>query len=270
LAVSAGQQFTQLQLLQGALVPSANNFAEILANWDAGSVPAFVEKMNAEAQALGMTNTRYADVSGFAAGSVSTPADQLILARVAMRNPVFASLVGTETLQLPGIGPVSNVNQLLGEGGVIGIKTGFTEEAGGNLAFAARRQLEGQEVTIFGVVLGQTTRLHAFDATRGILNSISQNLRYARVIPARQPVATLDPPWGDPVDVILGEDVQMLFWPGMTLETSVEIDAIEAPLRGGSQVGWLNLRLGEQAKRVPLFLAEDLPGPGLFWRLTRI
>ncbi|MGE0059737.1 MAG: D-alanyl-D-alanine carboxypeptidase family protein, partial [Dehalococcoidia bacterium] len=90
LPVSTGQKFTELEMLQGMLVPSANNFAEILATWEAGSVGAFVDKMNAAARELGMTNTIYSDVSGFSSGSTSSPSDQLILARAAMANPVFS------------------------------------------------------------------------------------------------------------------------------------------------------------------------------------
>ena len=80
LPVSAGTTLTQLDLLQGMLVPSANNFAEILAVWDAGSVEAFVARMNAEAKALGMNSTTYVDTSGISPRTVSTVQDQLILA----------------------------------------------------------------------------------------------------------------------------------------------------------------------------------------------
>ena len=50
-------QLTQREMLIGMLVPSANNFAEILAVWTSGSIPNFLARMNEEARALGMTNT---------------------------------------------------------------------------------------------------------------------------------------------------------------------------------------------------------------------
>jgi len=269
LPVSAGQRLTQLQLLQGLLVPSANNYAEVLAKWDAGSVEAFVQKMNAEAQALGMTNTRYVDTSGFSADTVSTPEDQLVLARAAMANPVFASIVGTQSVQLPGIGLVSNVNQLLGVDGIVGIKTGFTEEAGGNLAFAARRDVAGQQVEITGLVLGQPDRPAAFAATRSLLASVMEGLQFQAVVARGQPFATLEAPWGEAVDLVVPEDLRLLVWPGMVLETRVEIEDASAPKEAGEQVGWLEVKLGEQEARVPLTLAEALDGPGLLWKLTR-
>ncbi|HXH22338.1 MAG TPA: D-alanyl-D-alanine carboxypeptidase [Dehalococcoidia bacterium] len=269
LPVAAGMSFTQLELLQGLLVPSANNFAEILAVWDAGSVQAFVQKMNAEARALGMASTTYADPSGFSSGSVSTPQDQLVLARAAMQNPVFAQIVAMPSVRLPGIGLVNAVNQLIGQDGVVGIKTGFTEEAGGNLLFVARRQVGGQQVEVIGAVMGQADRPAAFEATRRILAALGQGLQFARVVASGQPVATLDPEWSGPVDVVVAEDVQMLLWPGMTLEASVELNQVRGGMRAGTEVGTLVLRLGEQERRVPLTLARDLPKAGVLWRLTR-
>jgi D-alanyl-D-alanine carboxypeptidase (penicillin-binding protein 5/6) len=268
LPVTAGQRLTQLQLLQGLLVPSANNYAEILAAWDAGSVAAFVQRMNAEAQVLGMKDTRYADTSGFSSATVSTPADQLILARAAMKDPVFASIVRMETATIPGVGTVDAVNLLLGVDGVIGIKTGFTEEAGGNLAFAAVHDAAGTEIDVYGVVLGQADRPAAFSATRTVLASLDGNLEYKRVLTTGQPIATVETEWGASADLIVQEDVHLLAWPGMAMTTTVELDGVSAPMSAGEQVGWLNVVLGEQARRLPLVLARDLDGAGILWRLT--
>jgi D-alanyl-D-alanine carboxypeptidase (penicillin-binding protein 5/6) len=267
--VVSGMQLTQLQLLQGLLIPSANNFAEILATWDAGSIPAFVTKMNDEARALGMTQTSYADTSGLSPASVSTPADQLILIRTAMQDPLFRQIVSMRQVTLPNIGLLSNVNMLLGQDGIIGVKTGFTEEAGGNLAFAAQRQVGARQVEIYGLVLGQATRPLAFTATTEAVRAIGRTLQLHRVVAAQQPVARVDTAWDEPVDIVIAEDVDLLFWPGMTLETIVELDPIEAPRSTGDQVGWLDVRLGDQQRRVPLVLAGELAAAPLLWRLTQ-
>jgi serine-type D-Ala-D-Ala carboxypeptidase (penicillin-binding protein 5/6) len=269
LPVTAGQRLTQLQLLQGLLIPSANNYAEILAAWDAGSLSAFVDKMNAAAQDLGMKNTTYHDTSGFSPDTVSTASDQLILARKAMQDPVFASIVRTEETTIPGVGAVFSVNQLLGVDGVVGIKTGFTEEAGGNLAFAAIRDANGQQVDVYGIVLGQVDRPAAFEATQAAIESLDAGLEYRLVLSDRQPMATVTTDWGAEVDLVVTEDVELLTWPGMTMETTVEVEDISPGKAAGEQVGWVDLQVGEQARRLPLVLANDLDGAGLFWRLTR-
>jgi hypothetical protein len=88
-------------------------------------------------------------------------------------------------------------------------------------------------------------------------------------VSTNQLVARIDPAWSPAVDVVAAEEHQLLLWPGMTLEATVEFDEIEAPLPAGEQVGWLTLRLGEQERRVPLTLARDLPKASILWRLTR-
>jgi serine-type D-Ala-D-Ala carboxypeptidase (penicillin-binding protein 5/6) len=76
-SVAAGEELTERQALLALLLPSANNIAAVLARWDAGSVDAFVDRMNAAARSLGMTRTRYTDPSGFDDATVSTAADQV-------------------------------------------------------------------------------------------------------------------------------------------------------------------------------------------------
>ena len=76
-AVQAGEQLTERQLLEALLIPSGNNIAQMLAALVAGSETRFVAEMNAEARALGMDHTTYTDPSGFDPSTVSTAADQL-------------------------------------------------------------------------------------------------------------------------------------------------------------------------------------------------
>lgn len=153
--IRAGEQLTQLQALQALLLPSANNIAAVLARWAAGSEDAFVDEMNATAQSLGMTETRYTDPSGYDDATVSTAADQVLIVDEAMRLPVFASVVGTRSAALPVGGTVHNTNTLLGHHGFVGVKTGWTGVAGGCFAFRAIRLIDGKQTTITGVVLGQ-------------------------------------------------------------------------------------------------------------------
>jgi serine-type D-Ala-D-Ala carboxypeptidase (penicillin-binding protein 5/6) len=153
--IAAGEQLTELQALQALLLPSANNIAAVLARWDAGSAESFVARMNAAARSLGMTHTRYTDPSGYDDATVSTAADQVRIVDRAMRLPVFASIVATQSATLPVAGAVHNTNTLLGHDGFVGVKTGSTAAAGGCFAFRAVRWIDGERTMITGVVLGQ-------------------------------------------------------------------------------------------------------------------
>jgi len=152
-AVHAGEQLTERQLLDALLIPSGNNIAEMLAARVAGSEARFLAEMNAEARALGMDQTVYSDPSGFDPSTVSTAADQLRVFQRAMRFPVFREIVSTASVTLPVVGTVTNFNPLIREG--YAGKTGSDAEAGGCLAFFTHVTVAGRQLTAIGVVMGQ-------------------------------------------------------------------------------------------------------------------
>jgi serine-type D-Ala-D-Ala carboxypeptidase (penicillin-binding protein 5/6) len=152
-AVRAGEQLTERQLLEALLIPSGNNIAQILATEVAGSEARFVAEMNAEARGLGMDHTTYTDPSGFDPATVSTAADQLRVFQRAMRFAVFRQIVSTPSVTLPVAGRLTNYNPLVAEG--FAGKTGSDNAAGGCLAFFTHVTVGGRRLTAVGVVLGQ-------------------------------------------------------------------------------------------------------------------
>ncbi|MBV9799033.1 MAG: D-alanyl-D-alanine carboxypeptidase [Solirubrobacterales bacterium] len=152
-AVQAGEQLTERQLLEALLIPSGNNIAWMLAAEVAGSETRFLAEMNAEARVLGMDHTIYTDPSGFDRGTVSTAADQLRVFQRAMRFPVFRQIVSMPSVTLPVAGTLTNYNPLIGEG--FAGKTGSDSAAGGCLAFFTHVTVGGHALTAVGVVLGQ-------------------------------------------------------------------------------------------------------------------
>jgi serine-type D-Ala-D-Ala carboxypeptidase (penicillin-binding protein 5/6) len=152
-AVRAGEQLTERQLLEALLIPSGNNIARMLAAEVAGSETRFVAEMNAEARALGMDHTVYTDPSGFDPGTVSTAADQLRVFRRAMRFPVFRRIVSMPSVTLPVAGTLTNYDPLIAEG--YAGKTGSDSAAGGCLAFFTHVTVGGHGLTAVGVVMGQ-------------------------------------------------------------------------------------------------------------------
>jgi D-alanyl-D-alanine carboxypeptidase (penicillin-binding protein 5/6) len=152
-AVRAGEQLTERQLLEALLIPSGNNIARMLAALLTGSETSFLAEMNAEARALGMDHTIYTDPSGFDPGTVSTAADQLRVFRQAMRFQVFRQIVSTASVTLPVAGTLTNYNPLIAEG--YAGKTGSDSAAGGCLAFFTHVTVGGRRLTAVGVVMGQ-------------------------------------------------------------------------------------------------------------------
>ena len=152
-AVQAGEQLTERQLLEALLIPSGNNIAPMLATRVSGSEARFIAEMNAEARALGMDHTIYTDPSGFDPSTVSTAADQLRVFRGAMRFPVFRQIVSMASVTLPVAGTLTNYNPLIAEG--YAGKTGSDSAAEGCLAFFTNVVVGGRWLTAVGVVMGQ-------------------------------------------------------------------------------------------------------------------
>jgi D-alanyl-D-alanine carboxypeptidase (penicillin-binding protein 5/6) len=154
-AVAAGEAITERQALEALLLPSADNMAWILARWDAGGEAAFAARMNAAARSLGMTGTRYTDPSGLDPSTVSTAADQVRLGLAALQVPALAAITAQSSAVVPVAGLVRNTNTLLGQDGIVGLKTGSTQAAGGCLLVAARQEVNGRSTLIVAAAFGQ-------------------------------------------------------------------------------------------------------------------
>ncbi|HEX9042816.1 MAG TPA: D-alanyl-D-alanine carboxypeptidase [Trebonia sp.] len=179
--VAAGERLTERQALEALLLPSADNMAWILARWDAGSQAAFTARMNAAARRLGMTGTSYTDPSGLDPSTVSTAADQVRLGTAAMGVPALAAITALPTAVVPVAGVVRNYNTLLGQDGIVGLKTGSTQAAGGCLLVAAWSRASGRKTLIVAAVFGQpgtarTILPHALQAGHDLVLALNAAL----------------------------------------------------------------------------------------------
>ncbi len=271
--VVAGETLTERQLLEGLLLPSGNNLATLLGEWDAGSLPAFVAKMNQAAQQLGMTHTHYADASGVSPETTSTAADQMIMAQAAMADPTFRHIVALPQTTLPVAGVVYNVNAFLGRSGIVGIKTGSTLEAGGCFVAAAPVTAGSQTVLAFGAAFGQdgVMPLHdALTAGQGLVVAAGQFVTTDSPVRSGEAVATLVAPWAPPVAVVASSGTTFIAWNGLKGSAGVTKPAALAhSVARGAHIATLQVQLGEQAATIPLTAAGSIPPPSLRWRLTR-
>ncbi|MHB1612933.1 MAG: D-alanyl-D-alanine carboxypeptidase family protein [Actinomycetes bacterium] len=272
--VAVGEQLTERQALQAALIPSGNNIATLLAQWDAGSTTAFVAKMNAQAVALGMRHTHYADPAGLSAATVSTATDQLRLAEAAWQVSTFRDIAGMAQATLPVAGTVYNVNALVGHHGIVGIKTGSDGYSGGCLVFAARETVAGgQRITVLGVVLGQqgvSILQSSFNATLALVTAVTVAVGDVTVLPAGTTVATLHAPWAPAQQVRLSVPVRLLGWAGMTASTAVHPTVQGRAVAKGATVGTLEVTSAGHQQAVSLAAPAAVGSPGLGWRLTRL
>lgn len=146
MGLQEGDTVTKRALCYGMLLPSGNDAANVTAVKLAGSLPAFSEMMNKRAQEIGLHNSYFVTPSGLdAEGHGSTAYDMALLTQAALKNPDFRAICSQQTAQLQYGNPpydrwLKNSNKLLKYyEGCIGVKTGFTDDAGRCLVSAAER-----------------------------------------------------------------------------------------------------------------------------------
>ncbi|HEY8642645.1 MAG TPA: D-alanyl-D-alanine carboxypeptidase [Candidatus Dormibacteraeota bacterium] len=269
-AVVAGEKLTEYQALEALLIPSGNNIGDLLANWDAGSVSAFVGRMNAKARSLQLAKTSFADTSGASEQTVSTPTDLTHLALVAEANPVVVQIVIQPQAELPVAGVVYNVDYALGQSGINGIKTGSNPGSGAGFMFASTFKVAGQNLTLVGAVMGLDTLDQVFAASRQLIDFAKQAVQVADAVQAGIRVGLYEAPWGARAGLVTAQGAQLVEWPGMDVVRKLEVPSARTPLRAGSTAGDLLLRLGDQEVRVPLATDSGLSPPTTAWRLTRL
>ncbi|MEV7125414.1 D-alanyl-D-alanine carboxypeptidase [Streptomyces sp. NPDC093260] len=274
--VKAGDFLTEKQALSAVMIPSANNIARLLARWDAGSEAAFVKKMNATAQELGMTNSTYTDPSGLTKTTVSTAEDQVKLGNAVVRIPALTAITGAASWTDPSGHNWPNYNSLPYWMGAIGIKTGTTTAAGGNLLFAARKKVGGQTVTVVGAILGQHKGTSILDTVNNVsktaLLGAEKALTSEKIMKKGDVVGYVDDRLGGHTPVVVTEDVTAVGWAGSVVKLSFTADAVPHTAKAGAQVGTLTVGDGGAggAIRVPVALQKDLAEPGFTAKLTRI
>ncbi|MFE7909142.1 D-alanyl-D-alanine carboxypeptidase [Streptomyces albogriseolus] len=276
--VTEGDAISEREAIEAILIASANNVARLLARWDAGSEEAFVDKMNKAAEDLGMSDTTYTDPSGLNDTTVSTAVDQVKLARAAMEQPVFREVAAMmEYVDYKGE-KHGNWNRLVGRDDVVGIKTGTTTSALGNLSFAAKKDVDGEVYRIVGAVLRQpeggednTILSGALDAGHQLILAGQDALRAETILKEGAVVGYADDGLGGHTPVVVTEDVKAVGWAGLEVKLTFAGTELPHTAKAGTEVGTLTVGDGKNgAVKVPVALKDDLVEPGFTDKLTRV
>jgi len=165
MGLRAGEQVPLRVLLEGVAIASANDAATALAERLAGDEPSFVMRMNDKARELGLNGTRFTNPHGLPDPIQRSNARDLavLTGRLLQDHTMSRPLLGGQTFVYRGRVYARHIPLFNDPGGVQALKTGFTQEAGYNLAVAAWRG--GQQFLM--IVLGARTRALSFlDAKR--------------------------------------------------------------------------------------------------------
>lgn len=258
-----GEQQTLENLLYALMLESANDSAVAIAEHLAGSEEAFAGWMNAKAAEIGAVHTHFANSHGLHDPNHYTTAHDLaLIARYAMQNPAFRALVVTEEREIPGAKSnpprkLVNHNRLLGYyEGIVGVKNGFTEEAGLTNVAAARRG----DTELIAVVLGAQDRL--WTSSMALLDYGFSHFRTQQVIKAGETAGTIAAAGGD--HLALAVAAQSLFVTAAPDAprpdpTVIWLPDLKAPLDKGARVGRLQvLQDGKEVAGVDLVARESV------------
>lgn len=265
--VSLGEEISEYQALQALLLPSANNMAHTLARWAYGSDEKYLTFVNNFAKSLGMQQSYFDDASGFSPKTVSTAQDLVKLAVNAMDNPVIAEIAAQTDATIPVAGRIYNVNMLLGKDGIVGVKTGNTEEAGGCFMAAAVRVVNGQKITAVSVIMGSPNLYTALKNSVPLINSVLDGFETKTIVKAGEAVGSYSVPWGGNTTVVAQKELRGVVWRGTDIKPEVSLLVIRDPTPAGTQVGTVKARFGRELAQVDVTIAQSITEPSLAWRL---
>lgn len=281
MGLQAGDSISLTGLAAGMLLASGNDAANAAALYLDGSLESFAARMNQRAAALGMEDTHFVTPSGLdgedaqGLGHLSTAYDMALLARAALENQAFRQLCSSPSLAVEFAEPVKRVtytnhNKLLAQyQGCVGVKTGFTKEAGRCLVSAAERD----GALLIAVTLNAPNDWE--DHTALLDYGFSQVEPYQL---AGGDVRLTVPVVGSPVEVVSlrgsnGGEVTLPLGQGAQVERVVRVPKfLYAPVEAGEQVGEICWYLeGQLLGSAPLTAAGAAPlqekAPSLWERL---
>jgi D-alanyl-D-alanine carboxypeptidase (penicillin-binding protein 5/6) len=265
--VTVGEQISEYQALQAMLLPSANNIAETLGVWAYGSTDAFVTAANALATTIGAPNTHLVDASGFLPGSVSTASDLVQLGLKAMANPVIAEIVGETTANIPVAGEIHNVNVMLGQNGIKGIKTGNTDQAGGVFLASSTITVANKPLTVVSAIMSAPNLGTALTDSGPLISAASNAFETVSVTKAGQQLGSVIAPWGGSAKLSARNTVDVTRWKGAVISSEITRHRLASSLKANTPVATFTATANSKSYASVITADHDLPKPSLFWRL---
>ena len=271
------------ELLKGEIVQSGNDAAVVLAEAVGGTIEQFVGMMNRQAQAFGLKNTTFKNVTGLSeAGHRSSARDLAVIATHIIRDyPEFFAYYSIKEYKYNNINQPNRNLLLRRDPSVDGLKTGFTDAAGYCLIATAQREFpnlgaDGKgpgKRRILTVVLNTTSMEARASESQKLLNWGFQAFDTIRLFDDTKPIATSQVWKGKANEAKLGAAgglfVSVPKGEGGKLQTKIErTDPLIAPLAKGQRVGTIKVTTvsGAPVVDVPLVVLETIDQAGIFGR----
>ncbi len=278
--IEVGEEFTVRQLLDLLMVASVNEAANVCAELVSGTIPAFVEKMNARAEELGCTNTHFCNPHGLHEDEHYTTAyDLYLIARELMRHEIIMEIVGQPKVEMAATNKSKerlffSTNSLISRYKEVdyiykyatGLKTGTTTKAGLCLASSATKG----DTTLIGIVLGASRdaegKKRNFTESARLLKWGFENFSVRELLSHKNPICEVKVAlsWKrDYVVAVPAQDYRTMTpndFSADKLELIADVpEKINAPIEKGQVLGTVLVRYdGKDYKTVDLVAADSL------------
>jgi serine-type D-Ala-D-Ala carboxypeptidase (penicillin-binding protein 5/6) len=243
MVVVAGEKITEYQMLQGMLLPSADNIADSLATWAFGSLDNYKVYASQYLQSHALTSTYVGiDASGFDPSSMSTASDLVKIGELSLQNPVLAQIVAQPSASgIPVVGTIRNVNTLLGQDNIVGIKTGNTNQAGGVFVSASKVNVNQQPVTVLTAIMGAPSLWRVLNDSQPLINAAQANFSIPTSISSIHTGSVVGEyivPWSkQKIEAVSSGDIQAESWKGTEVSGSIKLSSISFSTKQGQSVG---------------------------------
>ena len=262
--MTSGETISEYQALQALLIASANNFADILANWAFGSTPNYLTYANQFAKSIGMSSTTISDDSGYSTSTISDSVDLVALGQKAIVSPVIANIVDEYTATIPVVGKITNYNINLNptiNKQINGIKTGNTTTGGGNYLYSAHYM----NYQIVGSIVGATDLNTALSEGPQMLSEYESLINIQTIISKNQVVGYYNLPWGNKI-FIYSKTTQLLpVQPNIKYSTNLELSQYQ--IGGKNIANYLVISNDQKTNRYTLTVENTYKAPSLWWKL---
>jgi D-alanyl-D-alanine carboxypeptidase (penicillin-binding protein 5/6) len=265
-----GTELSQRDLLEGALVASANNYAAVLGRWAFGGNDEYLAAARAWLDEHGLGETSVADAMGLSPRSESTPANMVRIGELALAEPVISDIVSSAKVEVAGIGTLKNRNLLLGTKGFRGIKTGTLDAAGKCLLWAVDVPVGSSTVTVVGVFLGgvgSPDHPQLAADVKTLVAGIRKSFHEVPLAKKGQEFGSLRTEWGSDASVVATEDASVVVWADTPIEASVDVPRLDSG-GAGAAAGTATFTVTGDDVVVPLELGDPLESADPWWKLT--
>ncbi len=270
-AVVAGETITEYQMLQAVLLPSANNIADSMAVWAYGSLPNYSTSANEYLAKSGLHDTHVgSDASGYNPSTTSTAKDLVMLGKLAIQNPVIAQIVSQPAATgIPQTTTVKNVNFLLGNNNINGIKTGNTTQAGGVFVSSSYVIENYKPITIVTAYAAAKDLSAALHESLPLITSAQKNFSTVSIVKAGDKVGMYELPWGGSVQIISSGTISFNAWNDSPVIKDTSYKTIKSNSTTNTSTGTITASQKETVKSISvnLKLKISIPKPTIWWRL---